>query len=210
MSVKIPEVIKHHAPVIVGSVAGLALIWYMVRGKTTAPVSTPVPQFIVQPAAPSNASTPVQSSADVMAYINSVTGLVAATGNAAAAAYQTEAELPAAAINAAAGQNQVALSSAAGVAAAGISATPDYLNAASNLAAASYLPFNSFAKSVGAMVGNVGQSASGILNAIGQSSASSTSAAASSASAAAGANAASTQSEMQGAESAAMIALMFL
>lgn len=211
MAIEIPVTIKRHAPLIVGALAGLALVYYWVRGKSTA-VAAPsaVPQFIVQPA-PTDTTPPAPAagSADATSYIKAITQLVAATGQSAAAAYETEAELPATAINAAANQNQIALSSAAGVAAAGIQATPDYLNAVANLATASYLPFASYAKAISGMVGNVGQSATGILNAIGQSSQSSTSAAASSAQSATGANAETANTETQGLETAAMVALMF-
>lgn len=110
-------------------------------------------------------------------------------GSAIASIYTAEAQLPATAIAAAANQNQVALSSAAQVAATGVAALPGTLNAAANMTAAAYLPLASYANGIGGIVSDVEGNSAATLNAVGGNGSSASNAAAASASAGAASSA---------------------
>lgn len=131
-------------------------------------------------------------------------------GSAIAQIYQAEGQLPAAAINAASQQNQVALAAAANVAASGVQALPGYLNAAANTTVAAYAPLAAYANGIGGMVQSTAQNSSQVLNAVSQSGNSSAQSAANAAGAGASANAQSSASTMQTVGEVASVAALLL
>lgn len=104
---------------------------------------------------------------NVIQYTAALGGAAQDVGSAIASIYQAEGQLPAQAIASASAQNQTALAAAATVAATGVNALPNYLNAAANTTAAAYIPLTAYANGIGGMVSSVEGNSAATLNAVG-------------------------------------------
>lgn len=150
------------------------------------------------------ANAKMQSDAGI-AQINAYGNLTQALGQAISTTANAQAQIPVAAMLAASANSQAALKSAAGVAATGLAALPGSLDAAADLAKASYAPIQAYGSALGQMAQGVSQTATNAMNSTAQTAQS----AAQAAGAASAADAQSTSSTMGAVASVAAIALMF-
>ena len=219
------EAVKKYWPWAAGGVVGIIIIMRMSGGNSSSPANSNAATLAAMQAmvAQTNAqnaqiSLAQKAEADNMALanakmqndagiaqINAYGNLTQALGSAISTTANAQAQVPIAAMMAASANSQAALKSAAGVAATGLAALPGSLDAAADLAKASYAPIQAYGSALGQMAQGVSQTATNAMNSTAQTAQS----AAQAAGAASAANASSTSSTMGAVASVAAIALMF-
>jgi hypothetical protein len=115
-----------------------------------------------------------------VANVSAIGGVITNIGTMISSTLASQAQIPVAAINAAAAGNQVALAAAASVASAGVQALPGTLSASAQLVEAQYAPLQSYGSTLVGLADGVASTAASAMNGVAQAGSSGASAAASS------------------------------
>lgn len=182
----IKDVLKHHWVAIAGGCVGVYVLLHygsgLFGGSRAAPVADNSAligsmiqasaastannqQYQLSQAALANTAT-AQANAAQVAQTAAVGNVISEVGNSIGAVIQAQSLLPATAMNDATKGHQTALSSAAGVAAAGVASLPGTIQASSELLANSFAPVDSFSAYLTGLSANVANMGASAFNAV--------------------------------------------